>query len=208
LEGNDEKNATLKPTSQATPATGGAPGPALVNDNDAAWKTMMTALGALSLSTAATSKKRRLPFLRRVARTSFLRRCKMIGLAVNSVPPKEQILTILYKLPIDISDNEWDNEVTEFLVHEVKLGVDQLVCPLCDTLGCLVTKEMLEAHMEWDHLEVEASWRKAKDGVSRNPLVMLLLAHEYRAGSLRWNFLEMRGSVMNQSQRMLNRRGK
>ena len=94
-----------------------------------------------------------------------------MGLAVNPVPPWGQTLTIFYKLPIDASDNEWVDEVTEFLVHEVKLGVDQLVCPLCDTLGCLVTKEMLEVHLDWDHVEVDVSWRKAKDGVSRNPLV-------------------------------------
>ena len=172
LKGSAENNTTLrpKPTNSVTAATGGEPGPGLINDNDAAWKNMIAAFGTLSLSTAPISKKRRLPFLRRVVRASFLRRCKMMGFSVNPVPPYGQILTILYKLPIDVSDNEWDNEVTEFLVHEVKLGMDQLVCPLCDTLGCVVTKEMLEAHLEWDHVEVEASWRKANHGVSRNPL--------------------------------------
>jgi hypothetical protein len=130
---------------------------------------MLAAFGALSLSTAATSKKTRLPFLRRIVKTSFVRRCKMMGLSVDPVPPPQKLLTILYKLPIDVSDNEWDDEVTEFLVHEVKVGIDQLVCPLCDTLGRLATKEMLEAHLEWDHLEIDASWRRARDGVSRNP---------------------------------------
>jgi hypothetical protein len=171
LEGGNKKDATLRPTNNVAQATGGAPGPAVDNDNEPAWKTMMAAFGALSLSTAATSKKRRLPFLRRIVRNSFLRRCRMMGLAVNPVPPQGQTLAIFYKLPIEVSDNEWVNEVTEFLVYEVKLGVDQLVCPLCDTLGHLVTKEMLEVHLDWDHVEVDVSWRKAKDSVSHNHLV-------------------------------------
>lgn len=148
-----------------------APGLAVANDNDAAWKTMIASFGALSLSTAATSKKRRLPFLRRNVRTSFLRRCKAMDLITDVASARQQLLTVLYKFPIDDSDNEWDDEVTEFLVHEVKQPMDDLVCPLCDTLGRLFTKEILEAHLEWDHLEVEASWRKGKDGVSRKPLV-------------------------------------
>jgi hypothetical protein len=153
------------------PSTSSAHGLAVVNDNDDGWKTMIASFGALSLSTAATSKKRRLPFLRRNVKTSFLRRCKTKGLTMDLVPARRPLLTVIYKFPIDLSDDEWDNEVTEFLVHEVKLSIDDLVCPLCDTLGRLLTKEILEAHLEWDHLEVEASWRKAKDGVSRKPLV-------------------------------------
>jgi hypothetical protein len=153
------------------PITSSAHGVAVVNDNDDAWKTMIASFGALSLSTAAISKKRRLPFLRRNVRTSFLRRCKTKGVTMDVDPTQGQLLTVLYKFPIDLSDDEWDNEVTEFLVHGVKLPIDDLVCPLCDTLGRLLTKEILEAHLEWDHLEVEASWRKAKDGVSHKPLV-------------------------------------
>jgi len=132
---------------------------------------MLAAFGALSVSTAIAAKKRRLPFLRRIVRTSFLRRCRIMGIAVDSVSSQTQSLTILYKIPIDVSDDESDNEVTEYSVHEVKLAVDQLLCPLCDTLGRLITKEMLEAHLEWDHVEVEASWRIRKNEVGRNPII-------------------------------------
>ena len=55
------------------PSTSSAAGPAVAGDDDVAWKTMIAAFGALSLSTAATSKKRRLPFLPRIVRTSFLK---------------------------------------------------------------------------------------------------------------------------------------
>ncbi|KAF8480158.1 hypothetical protein DFH94DRAFT_462959 [Russula ochroleuca] len=153
---------TLKTANNDT--SGRVPGPAGAGDNDAVWKTMIASFGALSLSTVTAAKKRRLPFLRRIVRTSFLRRFQMMGLAVNSVSPRTQPLTILYKMPIDISENEWDDEVTEYAVHKVKLTLDQLVCPLCDILGRLNTKEMLEVHLEWDHLEVETSWRKKKNG--------------------------------------------
>ena len=155
-----------KPANNVPP--GRTLGPAGAGDNDAVWKTMIATFGALSLSTVTVAKKRRLPFLRRIVRTSFLRRCQIIGLAVNTISSQMQPLTILYKTPIDVSDNEWDNEVTEYAVHKVKLTLDQLVCPLCDILGRLITKEMLEAHLEWDHPEVETSWRKRKNGVSRS----------------------------------------
>ena len=127
---------------------------------------MLAAFGTLSLSTVAAAKKGCLPFLRRNVRTSFLRRCQMMGLAVNSDSPQAQSLIILYKIPIDVSENEWDDEVTEYAVHKVKLALDQLVCPLCDVLGRLITREVLEAHLKWDHRDVERSWRKRKNGVS------------------------------------------
>jgi hypothetical protein len=127
---------------------------------------MIAAFGALSLSTVTAAKKRRLPFLRRNVRTSFLRRCQMMDLAVNPVSPRTQSLTVLYKMPIDVSENEWDDEVTEYAVHKVKLTLDQLVCPLCDILGRIVTREMLEAHLKWDHRDVDTSWRKRKNAVS------------------------------------------
>jgi hypothetical protein len=166
LEGSDEEKMTPKPANNVT--SGRALGLAGAGDDDAVWKTMIAAFGALSLSTVTAAKKRRLPFLRRLVRASFLRRCQRMDLAVNSVLPQTQPLTILYKMPIDVSENEWDDEVTEFAVHKAKLTLDQLICPLCDILGRLVTKEMLKAHLEWDHSEVETSWRERKNGVSRS----------------------------------------
>lgn len=160
---------------------------------------MIAAFGALSLSTVTAAKKRRLPFLRRNVRTSFLRRCRMINLAaIPAVSPQTQSLTVLYKMPLDVSENEWDDEVTEYAVYKVKLSLDRLVCPLCDILGRLATREMLEAHLKWDHRDVETSWRKRKNTVSSRLRVKCLLpAHKYRAGSLCWNFLERTGWTTN-----------
>jgi hypothetical protein len=164
--GNGEKR-TSRPASDVVSAR--APGPGLTGDDDAAWKSMITAFGALSLSTIVAAKKRRLPFLRRIVRNSFFRRCQTMGLAVDPVSPPTQLLTVLYKMAIEVSDDESDNDVTEFAVYEVKVAFDKLVCPLCDTIGRLISKEMLEAHLEWDHSEVEASWRKRPNGVSCTP---------------------------------------
>jgi hypothetical protein len=143
-----------------------APGSDVIGGDGAAWKPMIAALGALSLSTTAAAKKSRLPFLRRVVRNSFLRRCQAMGLAIDPVSPLTQVLVILYKMAIDASGDESDNDVTEFVVYEVKLTFDKLVCPLCDTMGRFITKKMLEAHLEWDHFEVEANWRNRPNGVS------------------------------------------
>lgn len=150
---------------------------------------MIAAFGTLSLSTTAATKKRRLPFLRRIVRNSFFRRCRSIGLAVDPVSSPTRFLAVLYKMAIDVSDDDLDNDVTEFVVYEVKLSFDKLVCPLCDTLGRLITKEMLEAHLEWDHFEVEASWRKKKNEVSKAIFIRWsLIFRGYRAGNLRWSF--------------------
>ncbi|KAF8273700.1 hypothetical protein EI94DRAFT_1782910 [Lactarius quietus] len=130
------------------------------DDEDAPWRTMMAAFGTLSLSVAAASQKRRLPFLRRVVKTSFRRRCQRTGIALDSVSSPTQVLTILYKLAIDVSENESDGDVTVYSVHKVKLAMDKLLCPLCDTIGVISSKEMLQAHIEWDHSDVEASWRQ------------------------------------------------
>ncbi|KAI0251947.1 hypothetical protein BJV78DRAFT_400963 [Lactifluus subvellereus] len=187
----DEEKITPRPASYVAPAR--APGPGVTDDYRAAWKPMLEAFGTLSLSTTAATKKRRLPFLRRIVRNSFFRRCQSMGLAVNPVLSPTQFLAVLYKMAIDVSDDELDNDVTEFVIYEVKLPFDKLVCPLCDTLGRLITKEMLEAHLEWDHFEVEASWRKKQNGVSRAFFIRwLLIFHDHRTGNLRWSFLEAR----------------
>lgn len=159
---SDEEKTTPKPADNV-PA-GCALGPAGAGDDDAVWKTMIAAFGALSLSTVTAAKKRRLPFLPRNVRKTFRCLCKTKGLAVDPVSPQTQSLIILYKMPIDISENEWDDEVTEYAVHKVKLTPDQLVCPLCDIWARFNTREMLEAHLKWGHRDVETSWRKRKNG--------------------------------------------
>jgi hypothetical protein len=139
--------------------------PQPVTDNeDAPWRTMMAAFGTLSLSVAAAAQKCRLPFLRRIVKTSFRRRCQRMGIVLDSVSPPSQALIVLYKLAVDVSENESDDDVTVYSVHEVKLAIDKLLCPLCDTLGGISSKEMLEAHIEWDHSDVEASWRQRQSG--------------------------------------------
>ncbi|KAI0305170.1 hypothetical protein B0F90DRAFT_1167705 [Multifurca ochricompacta] len=137
--------------------------PVAIVDN-APWKAMTAAFGALSLSTTAAAKKRHLPFLRRIVRSSFHRRCQKRGLATVPTSPSTQLLTICYKMAMDVSDSGLYNDPTEYVVYKVELTVGKLVCPLCDTLGGITTKEMLEAHLEWDHLEMEPSWRQKQSG--------------------------------------------
>jgi hypothetical protein len=138
----------------------------VTNDEDAPWRTMMAAFETLSLSVAAAAQKKRLPFLRRVVKTSFRRRCHRMGIVLDPVSPPTQALSVLYKLAIDVSENESDDDVTVYSVHKVNLAIDKLLCPLCDTLGGIRSKEMLEAHIQWDHSDVEASWRQRQSGVS------------------------------------------
>lgn len=139
----------------------------VTDDEDAPWRTMMAAFGTLSLSVAAAAQKCRLPFLRRVVKTSFRRRCQRMGIILDSVSSTAQALVVLYKLAIDVSENESDDDVIVYSVHKVKLAIDKLLCPLCDTLGSISSKEMLEAHLKWDHSDVEAIWREKQNGVSQ-----------------------------------------
>lgn len=160
---SDEEEPIVKNDVDALP---GRESELVADDEDAPWRTMMAAFGTLSLSVAAAAQKSRLPFLRRVVKTSFRRRCQRMGIVPDHVPPPTQTLTVLYKLAIDVSERESDDDdVTVYSVHKVKLAIDKLLCPLCDTLGDISSKEMLEAHVRWDHSEVEASWRqKQKSG--------------------------------------------
>ncbi|KAH9161399.1 hypothetical protein EDB89DRAFT_733538 [Lactarius sanguifluus] len=163
---SDEEKPTVKRPNNDVGAPPGRESGLVADDDgdDAPWRTMMAAFGTLSLSVAAAAHKRRLPFLRRVVKTSFRRRCQRTGIVVDPVSPPTRALTVLYKLAIDVSEDESDNDVTVYSVHKVKLAIDKLLCPLCDTLGSIHSKEMLEAHMEWDHSDVEASWRQKQGG--------------------------------------------
>ncbi len=165
--GSDEEKPTVKHADNDDGAPAGPQSELVVADaDDAPWRTMIAAFGTLSLSVAAAAKQRRLPFLRRVVKTSFRRRCQRMGI-MDSISPSMQTLTVLYKLAIDVSEDESDDGVTVYSTHKVKLSADKLFCPLCDTLGGVSSKEMLEAHVEWDHTEVEASWRQKESGVSQ-----------------------------------------
>jgi hypothetical protein len=163
---SDEEKPSVERSNNGIGAAPARESESVTDDEDAPWRTMMAAFGTLSLSVAAASQKRRLPFLRRIVKTSFRRRCQRMGIALNSVSSPTQVLTILYKLAIDVSENESDDDVTVYSVHKVKLAIDKLLCPLCDTLGGISSKKMLEVHLEWDHSDVEASWRQKQNGVS------------------------------------------
>ncbi|KDR68380.1 hypothetical protein GALMADRAFT_161032 [Galerina marginata CBS 339.88] len=108
---------------------------------------LIAAVEALTLSAIRMQKTSCLPFLLRNLRKGFLKRCS-------------RLLVPIY--PID--------QEIELHVHYESAGgavyqteVSDWQCPLCDLLGILPTREMLDCHLRWDHPEVYCEWHEMDD---------------------------------------------
>lgn len=125
---------------------------------------LMEALEALTLRTAKLQKKHRLPFLLRNLRKVFHARCRendIPTLASESEYGKPALVKVVYRLAgqpeFEGSTDGWD-------------------CPLCE-LYKLETREMLDAHFEWDHAMCDIVWdTSVTNGVSG---LLYLQSHVY-----------------------------
>ncbi|KJA26834.1 hypothetical protein HYPSUDRAFT_1032560 [Hypholoma sublateritium FD-334 SS-4] len=119
------------PRPQLTPAT--TPPSALV-----------TAVEMLSSTTIRMRATHRLPFLVRELRRGFHGRCSELLVPVfkDKRVPK---LEVVYS---GVGDEEYVARVE-----------GSWLCPLCDLLGPLRTREILDCHLRWDHAEVFYEWQ-------------------------------------------------
>lgn len=118
------------PRPQLTPAT--TPPSALV-----------TAVEMLSSTTRRMRATHRLPFLVRELRHGFHGRCSELLVPVF----KDKRIPKLEAVYAGVGEEEY-----------VACVEGSWLCPLCDLLGALRTREILDCHLRWDHAEVFYEW--------------------------------------------------
>jgi hypothetical protein len=104
---------------------------------------LVAAVEALTLSSIRMQKTSQLPFLLRNLRHGFLLRCRRLQVPVYS-DGRDLSFSVHY--------NHLDDGV-----YQVD-GLSAWHCPLCDLLGTIKTREMLNCHLRWDHPEVFFEW--------------------------------------------------
>ncbi len=108
--------------------------------------TLVTTIERLSFASLRMHATRRLPFLLRDLRRRFYARCEQLGVPVYT-DKRTPRLKILYT-GAGAEDSEYVARVD-----------GSWVCPLCNLLGALRTREMLDCHLRWDHAEVFCEWQ-------------------------------------------------
>ena len=114
---------------------------------------LVAAVEALTLSSIRMQKTSQLPFLLRNLRHGFLLRCRRLQVPV-------------YSDGRDISFSVHYNHLDDG-VYQVD-GLSAWHCPLCDLLGTIKTREMLNCHLHWDHPEVFFEWEDIDGTAVRN----------------------------------------
>jgi hypothetical protein len=105
---------------------------------------LVAAVEALTLSSIRMQKTSQLPFLLRNLRHGFLLRCRRL-----QVPVYNDGRDVSFSVHYSYLDDA---------VYQVD-GLSAWLCPLCNLLGTLKTREMLDCHLRWDHLEVYFEWQ-------------------------------------------------
>jgi len=105
---------------------------------------LVAAVEALSLSSIRMQQTSQLPFLLRNLRHGFLSRCRRLQVPVFS-DGRGVSLSVHY-------------DTIDGAAYQVD-GVSAWMCPLCDLLGVLKTRDMLDCHLHWDHPEVYFEWQ-------------------------------------------------
>ena len=105
---------------------------------------LVAAVEALTLSSIRMQKTSQLPFLLRNLRHGFLLRCRRLQVS-------------MYSDGRDLSFSVHYNYLDD-MVYQVD-GLSAWSCPLCNLLGTLKTREMLDCHLHWDHAEVYFEWQ-------------------------------------------------
>ncbi|KAF9558211.1 hypothetical protein CPC08DRAFT_563452 [Agrocybe pediades] len=120
---------------------------------------LIAAFGNLSLSTLRMQTTRQLPFLVRNLRQGFLARCRKLS------------------VPIYHGNREIDLQIQYQFAggHVYEADLDSWRCPLCDLLGEIRTREMLDCHMQWDHSEVYYEWQYLDDSEKNNWKLQLVI---------------------------------
>jgi hypothetical protein len=103
---------------------------------------------------------KKLPFLARNLRRSFMYTCHARGVPVYPASNSPIPIQLTYRYPVEPRIDMLGNRPATDGWAEYQETLGQWRCPLCDLLGVLNTKEMLQFHLTNDHPEVSATWTK------------------------------------------------
>ena len=134
-----------RPPESVAPAVPSGRNPKVPSDQ------LVAAVEALTLSSIRMQKTSQLPFLLRNIRHGFLLRCRRLQVPVYT-DGRDLSFSVQYSY---LDDG----------VYQVD-GLSAWLCPLCNLLGALKTREMLDCHLRWDHPEVYCEWQ----GIDETPV--------------------------------------
>ncbi|KAF8906729.1 hypothetical protein CPB84DRAFT_1844201 [Gymnopilus junonius] len=120
---------------------------------------LLSAVQALTLPTIRMQTTKQLPFLLRNLRKGFYSRCRKFCLPIYH-DGRDIVLQVHY---------EYAGGIT------YKAEVSKWQCPLCNLFGTFPTREMLNFHLQMDHLEVYYDWQELNDSFANGWKLQLVI---------------------------------
>jgi hypothetical protein len=111
----------------------------------------------------------RLPFLQRALRVGFTAACDAAGLATTPAlrvlaagearagHDEYAVFELWSRPPVDAPPSPGEDHRVRRTM-KMNIGREGWSCPLCVLHGELADREMLVAHLDWDHAEVDVLW--------------------------------------------------
>jgi len=113
---------------------------------------LIEALEDISLVTIRLASLHRLPFMLRNLREGFLSRCKSLGIDTSRSFPPPKPITVVYNCAARTAeDRSPEQQVTRTTMRDWK-------CPFCELHGTFLSRQILSAHLRWDHSDVSFVW--------------------------------------------------
>ncbi|KAA1473000.1 hypothetical protein DENSPDRAFT_872540 [Dentipellis sp. KUC8613] len=110
-------------------------------------KQLLSALEGLTLHQTIMEKTKQLPYLPRNVHKGFLLRCTREGIDTRRTGPPGEVRVITERETGGLKEDKYETTMNDWL------------CPLCGpSPGPYPTKDTLNAHLKWDHEEVDVEW--------------------------------------------------
>ena len=113
---------------------------------------LIEALEGISLTTIRLATLHRLPFKLRNLREGFLSRCKSLGMDTFHRVPPPRLVTVVYSCVVRVAEDRSPER------QETRTTMPDWRCPLCELHATFPLRQILNAHLQWDHSEVDFVW--------------------------------------------------
>ncbi|TFK41516.1 hypothetical protein BDQ12DRAFT_678115 [Crucibulum laeve] len=123
---------------------------------------LLAAMESLTLSSVLMRHHRQLPFRRKNLRAGFEHRCRALNIPTTA---STSVISVLVRY--------------EYLEHACyEAHISEWLCPLCDLHDTFKNRDMLAAHLGWDHQEVFVEWNELTDSKGATTWKVILLIPE------------------------------